>query len=233
VTVTASDDEDYTFVSFQRDGKDVSTGKTYAFTMPSAAVSITGIYKPVTYTVALDVNGGDALKTSTYQVIYKNGITLPAPTRTGYSFSGWYDGSAQVSGSTFWLNVRQSVTLTAHWTANKYTLTLDGNGGKIGTSTSASVAVTYGEAYSVPTATRYGYVFGGWFNGKRENHRWDLVHRGEHYRQGPLDGGAVHGNPRRKRRRRPLHYCSLCDVWKGNNPSHSHQDGILVLGVVR
>jgi uncharacterized repeat protein (TIGR02543 family) len=168
VTVTASDDEDYTFVSFQRDGKDVSTEKTYAFTMPSTAVSITGIYKPVTYTVALDVNGGDALKTSTYQVIYKNGITLPAPTRTGYSFSGWYDGSTQVSGSTFWLNVRQSVTLTAHWTANKYTLTLDGNGGKIGTSTSASVAVTYGEAYSVPTATRYGYVFGGWFNGSEK-----------------------------------------------------------------
>ena len=45
-----------------------------------------------------------------------------------------------------------TVTFTAQWTANTYTLTFNANGGSVGTSTKS---VTYGNTYTdLPTPTR-------------------------------------------------------------------------------
>ena len=53
-------------------------------------------------------------------------------------------------------------TLTAGWTANTYTLTFNPNGGSVST---ASKIVTYDSAYGdLPTPTRTGYTFNGWYN---------------------------------------------------------------------
>ena len=42
-------------------------------------------------------------------------ITLPTPTKTGYTFAGWYNGDTQFTATTM---PKQSLTLTAKWTAN-------------------------------------------------------------------------------------------------------------------
>ena len=53
-------------------------------------------------------------------------------------------------------------TLTARWTANIYEITLDANGGVTDV---ALVQVTFGQAVgALPTPTREGYVFLGWFD---------------------------------------------------------------------
>ena len=52
-------------------------------------------------------------------------VSLPSPTRTGYTFAGWYtaaSGGTQVTSST---QIKSSQTLYAHWTANVYTITLN------------------------------------------------------------------------------------------------------------
>lgn len=55
----------------------------------------------------------------------------------------------------------QSRTLIAHWTANAYTVTFNANGGSVSTtSKSVSYASTYG---TLPTSTRTGYTFEGWY----------------------------------------------------------------------
>ena len=52
-------------------------------------------------------------------------------------------------------------TLYAHWTPREYTVYFDPNGGSIST---ISKKVTYGEAYgTLPTPTRDGYTFKGWY----------------------------------------------------------------------
>ena len=86
---------------------------------------------------------------------------LPTPTLDGYTFDGWYnDNGMQVKPED---EVTASHTLYAHWKASTYTVTFDANGGMV---TPAEQTVTYGSTYGeLPTLTREGYTFVGWYNG--------------------------------------------------------------------
>lgn len=63
--------------------------------------------------------------------------------RKGYTFNGW--GYEDKEG----LPVTESMTFTASWTANQYTITLDPKGGKVDTT---SVVVTTNEEFYFPIA---------------------------------------------------------------------------------
>ncbi|MBE6158467.1 MAG: hypothetical protein E7159_01420 [Firmicutes bacterium] len=66
-------------------------------------------------------------------------VTLPNPTRTGYTLTGWYDADVNGTkinngGSTYTPNANK--TLYAHWDGNKYTITLNSqNASTAGTQT--------------------------------------------------------------------------------------------------
>ena len=55
-------------------------------------------YRPRTYTITYNMNGGTNSKNnpSSYNVLY--GFTLSAPTRTGYTFTGWTINGVKVTG---------------------------------------------------------------------------------------------------------------------------------------
>ena len=119
--------------------------------------------KSIAYTVNFDPNGGVVSKASipvTYGEAYG---TLPTPTRTGYSFSGWYTaktGGTKIVSSTM-VGSSAGSTLYAHWKANQYTVTFDSNGGTVSTK---SKKVTYNSTYgTLPIPTRAGYTFDGWY----------------------------------------------------------------------
>ena len=78
------------------------------------------------------------------------------------TFDGWYDeNGAQYTEDTVYA-IAGDATLTARWTANIYEITLDANGGVTDV---ALVQVTFGQAVgALPTPTRKGYVFLGWFD---------------------------------------------------------------------
>jgi uncharacterized repeat protein (TIGR02543 family) len=90
---------------------------------------------------------------------------IPTPTHAGYTFGGWYTtesytGDPIVSGSI--CDFDNDTTLYAKWTPNTYTVTFNANGGSL--SGVSSKQVTYDSTYgSLPTATKSGYTFGGWF----------------------------------------------------------------------
>ena len=110
--------------------------------------------------VKFNANGGNVSAVDINLVPGDAVGTLPTPTRLGYTFDGWYtaaNGGAKISAST---TVSADMTCYAHWTANKYTITFDANGGEGGTSTSLSYDTTLG---SLPEATRYDFDFGGWW----------------------------------------------------------------------
>ncbi len=89
------------------------------------------------------------------------GVTLPtAPTRDGYTFDGWYDGSNKISGSTYTPTAK--VTLTAHWKANTYTITYNGNGNSGGSTAQSTHNYDVAKALTSNGFTKYGYTFNGW-----------------------------------------------------------------------
>jgi len=80
------------------------------------------------YTVTYNANGGSVDTTSKTVAYGSTYGTLPTPTKTGYTFDGWYTsasgGSLITSNST--VNLTANQTLYAHWTANNYELDLNG-----------------------------------------------------------------------------------------------------------
>ena len=141
-------------------GTQVSASSTF---FSSGSVTVYAHWTPVDYTVSLNANGGTAGVSSitvSYDGTYAN---LPVPTRSGYSFAGWYTASSEGSKveSATKVTTASDHTLYAHWSANNYTVTYNGNGGSAG---SSSKLVTFGDAYgSLATASRTGYSFAGWY----------------------------------------------------------------------
>ncbi len=134
---------------------------------PTYHCKLTGITYDETHdtkSVSFDAGGGSvdtASKTVTYYGKYGD---LPTPSRTGYSFAGWYTAASDGSKieSTTTVPVSAGDTLYAHWTANSYTVTFDKNGGD--TPSQASKSVTYDSTYgTLATVSRTGYTFAGWY----------------------------------------------------------------------
>ena len=91
-------------------------------------------------------------------VTYDQQYTLPQVDAVdGYSFEGWYNGSTKYSGGTW--KTDSNVTLTAKWTANEYTITLDPGVGEV---SKTSQTVTYNSSYKLPVPTNDYGVFVGW-----------------------------------------------------------------------
>ena len=69
-----------------------------------------------TYPLTLNYDDGVSSNT-TYTVADGTPVTLPTPSRSGYTFQGWYDASGnKVEGTTY--TVTADAILTAHWSYN-------------------------------------------------------------------------------------------------------------------
>ena len=81
-------------------------------------------YEANTYTITFDKNTGDSLSTTSKSVVFDQTYgTLPTPSKTGYTFTGWYTDAQygeKVESSTL-MDVEGDHTLYAHWTPNTNT----------------------------------------------------------------------------------------------------------------
>ena len=115
-----------------------------------------------------------------YQDTGVSAMPLKCPTRTGYTFQGYYTGGASQQQ---WITAKgypnknylnrstaKPTHLNPHWTANKYTVTLSRNGGSNGT---GSVTATYDSAMpNINIPSKGGYKFLGY---------WDKTSGGTQY----------------------------------------------------
>ena len=129
------------------------------------------VITPSTITVTLNKqsgSGGSSTVTPEY------GFPMPspgaAPTRTGYTFLGYFDASsggtkyynADCSSAKAWDVNAATKTLYAQWEPNDVTVTFNANGGQ--TPSLPSKTVTYDSEYGdLATTKRNGYVFAGWW----------------------------------------------------------------------
>ncbi len=115
------------------------------------------VWQPIVYNITYVLNGGAnaAANPATY-TIESATITLAAPTRLGYNFTGWTPGATIPAGST------GNRTFTATWSDPiEYDITYRMNGG---TNAAANPATYTVESATITLAdpTREGYDFAGW-----------------------------------------------------------------------
>lgn len=109
-----------------------------------------------------DTNGVSVTPSYTSKV-YDAGsklATLPSVSSTGRVFNGWY--TAKTGGTKVSINtiISANTTYYAQWTLNKYALKFSTNGG----TAVAAQTVNYGTVVTnLPTTTRSGYTFNGWY----------------------------------------------------------------------
>ena len=156
--------EGYEFAGWYADAaltQEVNFVGENAPTAPAKTVSYYAKWEGVENTVTFATNGGSAVDSK----IGITGETIAAPaepSRTGYAFAGWYSDQNCTKKWDFDSDtVPGAMTLYAGWTPAQYTVTFDANEGTVET---ASKSVTYTEVYGeLPTPTRVGYAFAGWF----------------------------------------------------------------------
>lgn len=134
-------------------------------TTAGATVTLYAQWSKTTYTITYNLNNGknNSANPATYTITTAT-ITLENPTRTGYTFGGWFkDSGYETKVTQIKKGSTGNVTLYAEWTANKYTISYNGNGNTSG-SMSATTGCKYGTSYTLKTNAfkRTGYTFAGW-----------------------------------------------------------------------
>lgn len=115
-----------------------------------------------TYTVSFDDDNTSNPNPSSLTVNAGSTFTFPsAGTKTGYYYF-WYNPSfGYYNGGSTSPQVNSNQSWTAVWFANEYTLYYDANGGSVSPSFKT---VTYNSTIgTLPTPTRSGFSFNGWF----------------------------------------------------------------------
>ena len=170
----------YIFAGWKGDGIDGTDVVINRFNFGDK--KLTATWTPKEYTITFNSDGGNTL--ADLKVTYDRAYSLPIPTRTGYSFDGWYANGSHITDGTWRKDA--DLTLVARWTPNEYTITFDDIGEK------EYLVITYdynysgrsdytdylydGYTLSMPSApSRTGYVFTGWYTDSACTNRYDFT----------------------------------------------------------
>ncbi len=112
-------------------------------------------WKPIRYTIKYELNGGKNATGAADHYYTNRAVTLKTPTRSGYTFAGWYKEST-------WINKVEKIstgqignkTFYAKWTPKKYTYTFNGNGNTSGSMKNYTASVV-GTTYDIANENKY------------------------------------------------------------------------------
>lgn len=147
------------------------------------------------FDIIYDANGGENAPASQTKIAHEDiYLSSNIPTKAGYNFIGWktsLNGNAVYQPGDIYVT-NSDLILYAEWQKNKYDINFDNIEGE---SETASKTVTFNDSYGIlPTPTKIGYTFCGWYLEKEyttlidkntivdiaDNHtlyaKWDIVH---------------------------------------------------------
>ena len=155
----------------------LTNGTTYKFLV--TAINTTGSTvgtvstvtgTPVPFVVTYSLNSG-TLSSTTDNFNLGSPLTLPLPTRSGYTFAGWHAEAGLTTlvgnnGGSY--SPTADTTLYAKWNGLAYSITYNGNGNTGGAVPAAGSYINGDSAYSVLDNTgvlvKTGYTFDGWYS---------------------------------------------------------------------
>lgn len=115
-------------------------------------------YSPITYSISFETNGGTAV--APIYANYGEVITVPeAPTKTGYTFVGWFSDEDLSIGYSFSTMTDKNPTLYAKWEIKSATITFVSNNG----TENSSFTDTYGSLIEFPSLSKTGHSLEGWY----------------------------------------------------------------------
>jgi uncharacterized repeat protein (TIGR02543 family) len=196
---TSGEATSYSIQTYENDGTTVVAGKTCTVLATASPLTcqITGltngtVYKflvtainttgstpgvvntvtatPAPFVVTYSLNSG-TLTPDRANFNLGSPLTLPLPTRSGYTFAGWYAETGLTTlvgnnGASY--SPSSDTTLYAKWNGLVYTITYNGNGNTGGAVPSIGSYTNGGSAYSVLDNTdvlvKTGYTFDGWYS---------------------------------------------------------------------
>ncbi len=122
---------------------------------------VTALFNPLGYTVSFDSAGGSVCESMT-EVPYGSSVVLPEPTKDGYDFLGWFQGSS-INSAPFHDSDRITgeLALVARWELSIHAVCFEDDDGTL----LLSLNVPHGSsAYLPANPTKEGYSFSGWNN---------------------------------------------------------------------
>lgn len=122
-------------------------------------VTIVARWIPIPYSIIYNIDNGQTTNPATYTI--EDNIVLFAPTRDGYTFTGWTgtDLTAQTMNVVIPVGEFGAREYTAHWTPTAYTISYELGGGGIANN---PTTYTIEQTLTLSAPTRDGYTFIGW-----------------------------------------------------------------------
>lgn len=169
-----------TFVEWQfSDGSSAGTSNPFSRNATSGYTSaengsrcnFKAIFRLNNSTLSINPNGGSwsgSTSTQTFSGDYGSTKSIPIPTRAGYRFTGWtrtntYGSiTSTTAAATYTYGSTDAVTdyLVANWEIETFSVSFNTHGGNSISSVTKQSGSTLG---TLPTPTRAGYEFVGWF----------------------------------------------------------------------
>ncbi len=162
------------------------SGKTYAdkakvknlTSKNGATVTLYAQWKKVAYAITYKLKGGTNNKVNPATYTVTSAIVFKNPTKTGYSFKGWYSDSnfknritGIAKGST------GDKVVYAKWKEITYEINYEKNGGRL-TNVLTQKYFTVNDEVWLVEPDRDGYVFFGWYLDKEFTNKIELIPKG-------------------------------------------------------
>jgi uncharacterized repeat protein (TIGR02543 family) len=161
-TLTATPAIGYEFISWTKNGTQVSTNTSYSFTVTEAAnfVAHFQLQSFAINTSADPYNGGTINGGGTYN--YGQTCTLTATPSTGFDFVNWTKNGSQVStNSSYSFTVTEEANYVAHFQLQSFTINASSDPNNSGT-ISGSGTYNYGQTCTLTATPNPGYTFLRW-----------------------------------------------------------------------
>ena len=149
-------------------------------------------WKPNTYTVMFNRNGGPANGSGSVTATYNAAMpSATMPTRAGYTFDGYYDAASggtqyytSAGASARAWNKTANTTLYAHWTKNSYNLTLNLNKTNISGITEVDVIDAYYKILPSKTVGSPSNDISNWSKFRLSQNAWLAQHKDGYFASG-------------------------------------------------
>lgn len=176
--LSAAPHNGFVFDGWFLDGKRVSSNSQFVVDSLHSNRTYTAVFRPVSCRINVTVNNHNAgTATESRTVKYGESITLEAAAKDGYQFDSWTENGNIISTDTKVVlnNIKESRNLTAVFSQNKYTLSLNSSPENTGILTGQG---TYdrGSNIRITAVPTQDYHFTGWTeNGMIVSTNWDFT----------------------------------------------------------